>query len=65
MTDKQAIREAFSLLCDYQSPSLTKAQKNEALGRCWEILSVAAKVEDESAGNRSNNWVYGKEKELV
>ena len=47
MSDKEAIREAFFALCSYQSPSLTKRQQEEQLGRCWEILSEAVYREDD------------------
>ena len=47
MTDKQVIREAFFALCDYQSPSHTKEQKEMALVRCWQILAVAVRAKDD------------------
>jgi hypothetical protein len=65
MTSEQAaIREAFSALCDHQSPSSTKEQKQMALVRCWQILSVAAQSVP-AHPVRLNNWSNGKERELI
>ena len=46
-TDKEIIKEAFFALCEYQSPSLNKRQREKRLGRCWEILSEAVYSKDE------------------
>lgn len=65
MTSEQAaIQEALSALSDHQSPSATKEQKQMALVRCWQILSVAAQSAP-ALPARLNNWSNGKERELI
>jgi NAD-dependent oxidoreductase involved in siderophore biosynthesis len=64
MTSEQAaIREAYSALCDHQSPSNTEEQKQMALVRCWQILAAAVQAPKPSPARR-NNWHDGEEREL-
>ena len=65
MTDRQVIQKAYLALCQYNSPSLTKKQKLDALGDCWSILSSAVLYpKPAESNNRLNSWVNGKEKDL-
>ena len=39
MTNEEIIQAAYFAIAHSLSPSLTKAQQEEELGRCWKILS--------------------------
>lgn len=46
---RQVIEKAFHALAGYRSPSLTKQQQQQELGRCYELL---AKVVFSPKGNK-------------